>query len=659
MFTTRERQMIAAICDTLAPSLDVTPDEGKLFARKASDIGVPDAVTVALETVADPTNRFLTRLVLFALDNPVLNWVLGGPHRSYLAMTLDERTDFLRRWSTSSQPMLRRAFQGFKRLALYFFYTVLDDSGTNPNWSAIRYPGPPTLAPAAERTIKPLPVTAPTTLYTDVVIVGSGAGGGVVAGELAKAGLDVIVLEKGAYHAEPDFSGHELASTQRMFENQGLLTTNDLGVVILAGSTLGGGTTVNWCASLRTPEWVVQEWAKDYGVTTFTGKDYQDALDAVSTRINVNTNECAANAQNGALERGAQKLGYQVGTIPRNVKGCEDCGFCNFGCQFGSKQGTLKTYLQDAYQCGARILVQTDAERVIVKHGRAEGVEATVQTPDGQTVKVLIKSKAVVVSAGSLHTPALLMRSGLTNANIGQNLHLHPTSPTYGLYDVSVNGWNGAIMSRVVTQFNNLDGKGYGVALETAPIHPGIAALVLSWKDGQQHKTTMSNIATMGNIIVITRDRDGGYITLNKQGRPVIHYTLSDYDRAHLTKGITEALRVQVAAGAREVSAPHVTPYLFRPETDGAFDSYVRTLEAAGLRNNEFALLSAHQMSSCRMGGNPSRGAIDPTGESFEVANLFVADASALPTATGVNPMLSIMGVSHIIAGHIKAKLGK
>src|SRR5262249_30122119 len=151
------------------------------------------------------------------------------------------------------------------------------------------------------------------------------------------------------------------SSAQRLFENQGLLTTEDLGVVILAGSTLGGGTTINWCASFRTPEHVLKEWEDSYGVTGFTGPGYQQSIDAVAKRINVNENECAANPQNAALERGAQTLGYKVGTIPRNVNGCGDCGFCNYGCQIGSKQGTLRTYLQDAYQRGARIIVNADA----------------------------------------------------------------------------------------------------------------------------------------------------------------------------------------------------------------------------------------------------------------------------------------------------------
>ncbi len=649
-------QVLAAVCDTLAPALNVTPDPAGLYARKASDLVVPDSLAQALAIVADAENQLMLKLALHILDEPLVNVFLGKGLRSFLGMPLGDRMALLRAWAESPIGLQRKAFQAFKRLALFFFYSVLDDQNCNPNWPAIGYPGPPPPVAPADKPIKPLEVVRETTLETDVVIVGSGAGGGVVAGELTAAGLDVIVLEKGGYHAESDFHGRELASAESMFENRGFLATADLGVVILAGSTLGGGTTINWCVSLRTPDAVVQEWERVYGVTGFTGKDYQRALDAVSKRINVNQDECTPNVQNEALARGAQALGYIVKVIPRNVNGCEDCGFCNYGCRYGAKLGTLRTYLHDAYSRGARIAVNTYVERVLVANGKAVGVEAVSQSPGGEPLRLTIKARAVVVSAGTLHTPALLLRSGLTNANIGRNLHLHPTSVTYGLYDTPVNGWSGVLLSRYVPQFNDLDDH-YGVAFETAPIHPGIAALTLSWADGYQHKQVMQRLSHMANIIIITRDRDGGRVTLDRRGLPVLHYNLSPYDAAHLMRGIAESLRIHRAAGAEEISGPHTTPRVYIPADGADFETYVQSVQAAGTRSNTFALFSAHQMSSCRMGGNPARGAIDPTGEAFEVRNLFVADGSVLPTAPGVNPMLTIMGVSYLIAQQIKARL--
>ena len=506
---------------------------------------------------------------------------------------------------------------------------------------------------AEKRTIQPLSIDDDAILYADVVVVGSGAGGGVVAGELSAAGLDVIILEKGDYYAEPDFNRYELDSTERMFENRGLLTNKDLSMLILAGSTLGGGTTINWAASFRTPKYVLDEWQDQYGLAQFTTDDYQLAMNAVSKRINVSTDYCEANPQNAALETGAKELGLSYGVAPRNVKNCEECGFCNFGCPYGAKQSTLKTYLQDAYDAGSRIIVRTYVDKVLVENGKAVGVQASVTDRDGNIHKVVIHAKTVVSSAGSLHTPALLKRSGLGNNHIGNNLHLHPTTVTYGIYNNPIQGWYGPIISRYVDSFKNQDGQGYGATLETAPIHPGLGALSLSWKSGRQHKQTMSQLSHLGNTIILTRDYFGGRVDINKQGNPIVRYTLNQYDAQHMMRGILESIRIHEAAGAEEIGAPFAMPLTWRRETQDIED-YLINVGNMELLPNNFALYSAHQMSSCRMAATPRLGAVAPNGETFEVKGLYVADGSVLPTASGVNPMLTIMSTAYMIANHIK-----
>ncbi len=662
LFTERQLSTLRAFCDTLIPALDATPDPGGLYARAASDLHIAETLSDSLPDLIDATSQLQLKLFLDVLDQPLVNGLFGRILKPFAEMTLAERTMILRDWSSSPIALRRQAFQSIKRLAFLLFYSVLDAENSNPNWAAIDYRVTAPRAPT-ERAIKPLIFTEDTTLRADAVIIGSGAGGGVMAGELSAAGLDVIVLEKGGYYAEADFSDLEVPSNQQLFENKGVLTTTDLGVIILAGSTLGGGTVVNWSASFRTPDHVLAEWERDYGLTGFSGSSYQRSLDAVSHRINVNEDESLCNRQNGVLEKGATALGYTVKTIPRNVRGCEDCGFCNFGCQFGAKQSTLKTYLQDAHERGARIAVNVQVERVLIEYGRAVGVVGTALNADGRPIQLTVRAKTVVAAAGSLHTPALLLRSGLSNAHIGSNLHLHPTTVTYGLYDEPVIGWAGVPMSRYVSNFSDLDGAGYGVVLETAPLHPGIGALSLAWSDGAQHKRVMANLRHLSNIIVIARDHDGGRVTIDRRGQPKLHYTLSARDNALLARGVDEALRIHAAAGAYEISGPHSVPHLLQfgknggtPDRTAAVESFIGRVRASGWGKNSFALFSAHQMSSCRMAGSPALGALDPTGESFEVRGLFVADASVLPTAVGRNPMVTIMAVAHQIAGHIKAR---
>ncbi|MDW8298819.1 MAG: GMC family oxidoreductase N-terminal domain-containing protein [Anaerolineae bacterium] len=655
VFTARQMEVLRLVCDTLAPALAVElPDPHGLYARSASAMNVPARIAEILQAVA-PERLDQIRLVLDALAQPLANALLSRQWRSIFEMDLHERTALLRAWADSPIDLQRRVFSTFKRLTLLLFYADADQSGNNPNWAAIGYPRPALPPSGAPKPLRPLQFTEDTTLETDVVIVGSGAGGSVLAAELSRAGLDVVVLEKGGYYAEPDFDGYEVRSQARMFEKGGFMVSEDLGMMILAGSTLGGGTTINWAASLRTPDHVLAEWARDYGVD-FTDGTFARALDTVSERIHVTEAESAPNPRNAVLVRGAEALGYTVKVIPRNVRDCADCGACGFGCAHGAKQSALKTYLQDAYECGARLAIGVHVDRVLIEDGVACGVEGTARAENGQTVRLTVHARAVAVCAGALHTPALLLRSGLTNAHIGRNLHLHPSTGAFGFYAEPINGWSGVMMSHYVPQFNNLDGHGYGVTLESAPGHAGLAAVALPWQDGLQHKQLMERYAHMANVLIITRDRDGGAVRLKRDGSPAIFYRLSAHDRAHLLRGVIEALRIHYAAGAEQIVAPHhrVSPY---QRGEGDFEAWLGQVAKAGLPSNAFILGSAHQMSSCRMAANPARGAIAPDGETFEVRNLFVADGSALPTASGVNPMLTIMAVAHIVAQHIKTRL--
>ncbi len=650
---TREKQTLAQICDTFVPALEAEDgDDPRLFRLKAADLNLADEVERAIEQVADENSLRELRWFLWALEIGWLNRATAKQNRPFSQLDLDERTAVLRAWGNSPLPLMRKAFQAVKRLSLAIFYVAMPDGQPNPTWSAYNY----ALPPAAEKTprpIVPLAITAPTTLYTDVLIIGSGAGGGVVAGELTAAGLDVIVVEKGGYFADTDFHGKERESTENLYERRGVLTTADLGVNLLAGSTLGGGTTINWTTSLRTPDYVLQEWAAKYGFAAADSADFQRSMDAVSQRIHVNTDESTPNALNAALERGCKALGYHVATIPRNVKGCEDCGFCNYGCPFGAKQSTLKTYLQDAFGRGARIIVNATVDRVLHRGGVVQGAEVSVKNADGDTQNLTIQAKIVVVAAGAVHTPAVLMRSGLSNSNIGANLHIHPVTAIFSQFDEPVMGWQGAPQTRVSQQFANLDGRGYGVWLETAPVHPGLAAQAFPWYSGRRHRENMQRLDCYSNLIILTRDFHGGQVKLDKRGEPTLHYKISAYDARHLMHGLTEALKIHRAAGAKVIYGPHNRLQAY--QDGGNFENFLTRVAGAGYESNAIALFSAHQMSSCRIGGSSRIGAISPEGETYEVKNLYVADGSALPSAAGVNPMLSIMATAHYIAQKIKA----
>lgn len=648
MLDAGERTALKWVCDTFVPALEAEgDDDAHLFRLCASDLRLTEQLEQIIEQVASEDDKRLLRLFLRLIEIGAFNGLTTGHWGAFSRLDLEQRSSVLHAWGSSRFPIARRTFQSLKRLTLAVFYALMPDDQPNPTWAALCYDDPPGKAAESARAITPLKITGPTMLDTDVLIIGSGAGGGVMAGELSAAGLDVIVAEKGGYFAEADYHGREYASSEQMYEKRALLTTADQSISLLAGSTLGGGTTVNWTTSLRPPEMVLREWQDEYGFDGATSAEFQRSLDAVSQRLHINTDESAPNTLNAHLENGCRQLGYDVTVIPRNVKGCEDCGFCGYGCPFGAKQGTLKTYLQDAHQRGARILVQAQADRILIEHGTAQGAQLTVTDADGRSHPVTVRARIVIAAAGAVHTPALLRRSGLSNAHIGANLHLHPATVIFSQFPEPVWGWRGAAQTRLSQHFADLDGRGYGVRLETAPIHPGLAASAFPWQSGAAHKRHMQRIAHYANIIVLTRDRYSGRVTTDKYGQPVLHYRLHAYDANHMRHGLIEAVRIHQAAGAHTIHGPH---------QGMSSDDLLRQLQNAPFAPNTLGLFSAHQMSSARIGGSSALGAVKPDGETYEVRGLFVADASVLPTATGVNPMLTIMGTAHYLAQGIKSR---
>ncbi len=651
-----ERQTLAAVCDTLVPSLPGEGGDRRLLSLGAADLCLEARVEEAIQVIARPRDRFLLRLFLRLLEKSPANALLSGRRCRFSQAPLEMRTAILLSWADSRLPLRRQAFQALKRLALFLFYSLEPDDEPNPTWTEIGYEPSPAPRSGETRRLEPLRIREAATLEAEVLVVGSGAGGGVVAAELAAQGRDVLILEKGGYRDIPDFHGRELAANEALFERQGGLTTSDMSMVVLAGSTLGGGTVVNWSTSLPTPQVVRREWAVDYGFEGVDGGGYDRSLEAVLARLSVDVDESDANPHNEVLARGGERLRLPVEVIPRNVDGCVDCTYCGFGCRYRAKQSALETYLPDAAAAGARIVVDAHVDRILYEHGRVTGVQATVTTNSG-TFPMKVRAGAVVLAAGALHSPAIMLRSGLRNPNLGRHLRLHPVTAPIGIYDQPVPSWKDKPQTRLIDAFADLDGRGFGYRLEVAPAHPGLWASALPWTSGRAHKDLMSQVSRLANIICIVRDRGGGHIELDREGQPVPHYQLHAYDADHLLQGMLQAIRLHRAAGAKVILSPHQRPAIFR-QVDRDFEGYLERVKSRGLAANTFGLFSAHQLGSCRVSGDRRRGVVRPDGESWELENLYVADGSVFPTACGVNPMIPIAATSHFLAQRIKSKLG-
>jgi choline dehydrogenase-like flavoprotein len=262
----------------------------------------------------------------------------------------------------------------------------------------------------------------------------------------------------------------------------------------------------------------------------------------------------------------------------------------------------------------------------------------------------------VVVAGGSVESPALLLRSGVTNPNIGRHLRLHPVAVVFGLYDDPIEPWKGSLQTVLSDHFARLTGT-HGFRVEMMPAHPGLLALGLPWEHGQQHKRDMSRVRHAAAFIILTRDTGEGRITLDKQGDPVITYWPNEVDRRHLVRGMQEVTRIALAGGARDVGTTY-TPRLMLEGRPGerATRSFLGEIERRGIVPNRLVLGTAHQMGTSRLGGGAKIAVADPYGEVYGVRGLFIADASTFPTASGVNPMLTTMALAYRVAQHVKAR---
>jgi choline dehydrogenase-like flavoprotein len=494
-------------------------------------------------------------------------------------------------------------------------------------------------------------LTADLLLDADVVIVGSGAGGGTAAEILALAGLNVIVLEEGPLKSSSDFRMRESEAYPDLYQESAARKTRDKAINILQGRCVGGGTTVNWTSSFRTPPATLAFWQREYGLEGFSVADLAPWFAQMESRLSIGPWEVAPNANNEALARGAKKIGISASSIRRNVVGCWNLGYCGMGCPTNAKQSMLVTTIPAALAKGATLVTRVRASNFILADGRVTQLEGHAMDAPGTAPtsrSVRVRARAYVTAAGAIGTPALLLRSRAPDPHgiLGKRTFLHPAVVSAALMPDRVDGFAGApqtIYSDHFLETQPIDGA-LGYKLEAPPLHPVLTAITLP-DDGAAHARWMQQFPRMQVLIALLRDgfhpeSQGGTVRLRDDGTPQLDYPLLPVIWDGARRALRSMAEIQFAAGALSVMPVHGGGVAF---TDPA--AARAAIDGFDLQPLVTTVVSAHVMGGAPLGPDPARAVVTATGRHHQLENLYVFDASLFPTSIGANPQLSIYGI--------------
>lgn len=491
----------------------------------------------------------------------------------------------------------------------------------------------------------------PVKVEADVCVIGSGAGGATIASELAEAGLQVALLEKGPYVTHVDMNQLERDMLPLLFEGAGGKTTRDGGFLVWHASCVGGTTVVNNAICFDTPDRILERWKAEYGVEGLSPAEFRRSLDKVRFILNVSKiQEHEINENARVMMRGARKLGMAGDVFEHNRTRCLQSGFCMIGCAYDRKQNHHITYVPRALSFGARLYPNARVDRLESagrQVRRAVGFIRNRKT--GKFHPLEARARIFVVAGGAISTPVLLLKSGLANGSgqVGRNLHCHPTAPVVAdMGEAEVHFYRGIPQVYYIEALESESATEGGYILESISGGPAQASgLFPLW--GPTLHEIMARFNHFAGAFVQVHDENAGQVTVGRHGVPVVDYTLREPDSSKLRRGYQALARIYLAAGATRMIIPHRTAPPVRTEAD------IEKLSELDVSAGQVGILTAHQMGTCRMGADPRRTVVDSGGKAHELENLYVADSSVFPTSIGVNPQITIASLATHFAARI------
>ncbi|MES2319461.1 MAG: GMC family oxidoreductase [Pseudomonadota bacterium] len=506
-------------------------------------------------------------------------------------------------------------------------------------------------------------IEADRTFEADVVIVGSGAGGGVSAEILAKSGLTVIIVEEGALKSSKDFKMREAEAYPTLYQESAARKTKDKAINILQGRTVGGSTTVNWTSSFRTPTPTLDYWQQNFGLAGYTADALAPWFLMMEERLNVSTWLTPPNENNDLLKRGAAQLGIPAAAIMRNVKGCWNLGYCGMGCPTNAKQSMLVTTIPSALNHGATLLTHARAQRFEFKGDKVDSLVCSALDATGIAAsgrKVTLRAKHFIVAGGAINSPALLLRSDAPNPHglLGTRTFLHPTVISAGIFEQRVDGFAGApqtIYSDHFLETQPINGP-IGYKLEAPPLHPLLLSTTMAGF-GKAHSDVMAQFPHVHGLLALLRDgfhpdSVGGSVGLAGDGSPVLDYPITDFVWDGVKRSLLSMAEIQFAAGAKSVQPVHELA-----ERYTSWAAAKKGIAALSYKPHITRVVSAHVMGGCTMSDDQRKGVVGANGRYHGISNLSVHDGSLFPTSIGANPQLSIYGITARLASILAHEL--
>ena len=485
-------------------------------------------------------------------------------------------------------------------------------------------------------------------IEADVVVVGSGAGGAAIAAELASMGVATVILEEGDYFQRPDFNGRAVDILTRMYRDMGMTgTVGNCYIPVPMGVCVGGTTTVNSGTCYRPPARILDKWRREMGLASLTEEALQDDFSRVENVLQVTPADPKYVGGIGqVLARGCQALGWQEhGPLPRNAPDCDGQSLCVFGCPTDAKRSANVSYVPLALRYGANLLYNARVERLLTEGGRATGVVARAR---GGGHRITVRAGAVVLAAGTMMTPAMMLRWGLQNAHgqVGRHLSIHPAVGVMAMFDELIDGGRSIPQGYGIEDFHD-----EGLLFEGAflPMDFGAGGVTLV---GSRFTQIMERYRHMAYFGFLVEDTSRGRVLLAPGGRPVMTYYLNRHDVARIKRGTELLLQLYLAAGAKAIF-PMVPGF---EEIHDTTD--VERFRRANLGARDFELTAHHPLCSCRMGVDERSSVVNERNEVHHVPGLYIADGSSLPSSPAVNPQITIMALATRAARSVAEAVG-